>query len=445
MLKSDIILEGMHKLHPIAIDLSLDRLIELLAKLGNPQANLPAIIHIAGTNGKGSTLAYMKYILQNHGKKVHSYTSPHMVKFTERISLAQQTLDATNIAHSQDIEEQAFVDILEEVLAINDGEPITFFEMTTAVAFVAFSRVKADYLLLEVGLGGRFDATNVIDEVALSIITPVSIDHTEYLGNKIAKIAFEKAGIIKDNCPLIVGPQTDDAFDVIEKIALEKHAKMISYGVEFQAYEEHNRLIYQDQTGLLDLPMPALIGAHQVQNASIAIAACEYLLGDTFKEAFTAIALKQVKWPARFERLNSNLLNTLIPTGAHLWLDGGHNAAGGIALAQQLLKLNQAHSMPLYLIVGMLKSKEADAFLKPFIALNPKLFCLDIEGREDSFDLIDLTNIATNIGLEAAPAHNIMDALKQIKLDCKTPPRILICGSLYQAGNILRLIEDANA
>ncbi len=430
MANSDEILAKAHKLHPVSIDLSLDRLIKLLDKLDNPHKKLPPIVHIAGTNGKGSTLSFIRAILQSHGKKIHAYTSPHLVRFSERIYLADQ-----------DISEQALVKILNEVMDANDGDAITFFEFTTAVAFLAFSQVNADYLLLEVGLGGRFDATNVIEKPILSIITPVSIDHTEYLGSDIEKIAYEKAGIIKQNTPVIVGVQCDDVFNVIENIAQKNNAKMISYGVEFQAFEQYGRLTFQDQMGLMDLPLPALLGAHQIQNASIAIAACDFLL-EKFDETLLAQALIQVKWPARFERINSKSLASLSVKNAQIWLDGGHNAAGGIALAQQLLKLSQTDPRPLYLIVAMLDSKQAHEFLKPFIALNPKLFCLEIKGQNNSFTAEKLYQIANNVGLEASIANDFTDALKQIKLDCKAPPRILICGSLYQAGNILRYIED---
>lgn len=438
MLKSDKILAGMHDLHPKIIDLSLDRLLSLLEKLGNPQDHLPPVIHIAGTNGKGSTTAYIKTILQAHGKRVHAYTSPHLVNFHERINLA------TGKGKSADISEDFLVETLEEVVRVNDGAPITFFEMTTAAGFLAFSRTPADYLILEVGLGGRFDTTNVLAQVALSVITPISIDHVQFLGDKLTGIAFEKAGIIKQNCPVIIAPQVVDAFDVVEKVAAEHNAAVTAYGVDFQAYEERGRLIYQHLTGLRDLPLPALQGAHQIQNAAVAIAASEFILSDELDEAKLSDALINVKWPARFEHLQSPAIAALTTDNAEIWLDGGHNAAGGIALAQLLTKIHNAAPKPLYMLIGMMNSKQADEFLLPFVALNPKAICLNIENEPNSFDADELQKMAQEVGITATTAPHFTDALAQIKAETNpdTPIRILICGSLYQAGNILRFIQQ---
>lgn len=436
MLKSDQILAGMHDLHPKMIDLSLDRLLVLLEKLGNPQLNLPPVIHIAGTNGKGSTSAYIKAILQAHGKRVHAYTSPHLVRFHERINLA------TTAGKSADISEDYLVKTLEEVVRINDGAAITFFEMTTAAGFLAFSRIPADYLILEVGLGGRFDTTNVLAQSTLSIITPISIDHVQFLGDKLTGIAFEKAGIIKQNCPVIIGPQETPAFEVVEKVAQENNAPITAYGVDFQAYEERGRLIYQHLTGLRDLPLPALQGAHQIQNASLAIAAVEQLLDDDLDENLLATGLTQVKWPARFQRLDSNALYDLAGDDAEIWLDGGHNAAGGIALAQLLGKLQQANPKPFYMLIGMMNSKQADEFLAPFAKFDPTAFCLDIENEPNSFSAKDMQQMAQKVGIKTLTASHFTKALQQIKAQCNQPARILICGSLYQAGNVLHYIEQ---
>ena len=436
MLKSDQILAGMHDLHPKMIDLSLDRLLILLEKLGNPQLHVPPVIHIAGTNGKGSTAAYIKAILQAHNKRVHAYTSPHLVRFHERINLA------TGAGKSADISEDYLVKTLEEVVRINDGAAITFFEMTTAAGFLAFSRIPADYLILEVGLGGRFDTTNVLAQSALSIITPISIDHVQFLGDKLTGIALEKAGIIKQNCPVIIGPQQAEAFDVVEKVAQKHNAPITAYGVEFQAYEERGRLIYQHLTGLRDLPLPALQGAHQIQNASLAIAATEQLLSDELDESLLANGLTQVKWPARFQRLDSEALYKLAGNHVEIWLDGGHNAAGGIALAQLLGTLQHKSPKPFYMLIGMMNSKQADEYLTPFAKFSPTAFCLDIENEPNSFSAVEMQKMSQKVGIKALTATHFTKALAQIKAETTEPARILICGSLYQAGNVLRYIED---
>lgn len=436
MLKSDKILAGMHDLHPKMIDLSLDRLLALLEKLGNPHLLLPPVIHIAGTNGKGSTTAYIKAMLQAHGKAVHAYTSPHLVRFHERINLS------TGAGTSADISENRLIEVLEEVVRINNGAPITFFEMTTAAGFLAFSRQPANYLILEVGLGGRFDTTNVLPKSALSIITPISIDHVQFLGNSLTGIAAEKAGIIKQNCPVVVGPQVTEAFDVIETTAQKLNAPMQAYGVDFQAYQERDRFIYQHLSGLRDLPLPALQGAHQIQNAGTAIKAMELILGEALDENLLAKALTDVKWPARFERLTSFALANLTTNNAEIWLDGGHNAAGGIALAQQLAKIHNADPKPLYMLIGMMNSKQADEFLKPFVKLNPTAFCLSIENEPNSFTAEQMHTTAQQVGLKSFASSHFTQALAQIKADCPKAPRILICGSLYQAGNILAYIDE---
>lgn len=449
MQKSDQILADMHKLHPKLIDLSLDRLVGLLDKLNNPQHNLPPIIHIAGTNGKGSTTAYIKSILQAHGKHVHAYTSPHLVDFHERIHLSNTTanIGAPNVGGnatttSADISEAYLVEMLEEVIAANNGEAITFFEITTAVGFLAFSRQPADYLILEVGLGGRFDATNVMSEIALAIITPVSIDHVQFLGAELKQIAYEKAGIIKPNCNLIIGPQQTDAFEVIEQVANQHNANKISYGVDFQAYQERGRLIYQHLNGLLDLPLPALQGAHQIQNASIAISATRFLLADTFSENQTAYGLKQTIWPARFQHITSVALTNLAPDNADIWLDGGHNAAGGQAVAQLLGNLQTKDPRPLFLLIGMMNSKQADEFLAPFAMLNPTAYCLPIEDEVNSFSAQELAKMANGTGIRTQTSTHFIQALQAIKAECNKAPRILICGSLYQAGNVLKYIRS---
>ena len=315
---SDVILERMMSLHPKIIDLTLDRVWRLLGALGNPQNDLPPVIHIAGTNGKGSTQAMFRAGLEGVGKSVHAYTSPHLARFHERIRLAGEL-----------ISEEALTQVLDDCYAANDGANITYFEITTVAGLLAFARTPADYTLLEVGLGGRLDATNVIDKPALTVITPVSIDHQQFLGDTLPEIAAEKAGIIKRGVPCIVGPQEDGALDVIEARAERLGAPLMVYGQHWHVTEERGRLVYQDETGLLDLPLPNLIGAHQVQNAGIAIAGLRAL---GFGEDACEAAVTRAEWPARMQRLrNGPLVKAAGP--AELWLDGGHNAAAGIALA----------------------------------------------------------------------------------------------------------------
>ncbi|WP_297341353.1 folylpolyglutamate synthase/dihydrofolate synthase family protein, partial [Pseudophaeobacter sp.] len=311
---SDAILARMLALHPKIIDLTLDRVWRLLERLDNPQDKLPPVIHLAGTNGKGSTQAMIRAGLEGWGKSVHAYTSPHLARFHERIRLAGEL-----------ITEQHLTEVLDECYATNGDESITYFEITTVAALLAFARTAADYTLLEVGLGGRLDATNVIAQPALTVITPISIDHEQFLGDTLTKIATEKAGIIKRGVPVVVGPQPDEALEVIEATAARLGAPLIASGQQWHVSQERDRLVFQDERGLLDLPMPALLGAHQVQNAGAALAALRHLGAE---EAACEAAMKQARWPARMQRLTSGPL-VAAAGQAELWLDGGHNAAAG--------------------------------------------------------------------------------------------------------------------
>ncbi|MGR3197854.1 MAG: bifunctional folylpolyglutamate synthase/dihydrofolate synthase [Paracoccus sp. (in: a-proteobacteria)] len=324
MSQSDQILARLMALHPKVIDLSLDRMHRILAALGHPERAIPPVIHIAGTNGKGSTQAMIRAGLQAGGSRVHAYTSPHLAHFHERIRLAGDLIDEDTLAAT-----------LEECEAANDGQPITFFEITTAAAFLAFSRVPADYTLLEVGLGGRLDATNVVDDPRLTVITPVSIDHTQYLGDTLPLIAGEKAGIVKPRVPVIVGPQEDEALRVIEARAQGLTAPISAHGQHWMIQPDRDGMVFQDDHGLWDLPLPNLIGPHQIQNAGTALAALR-ALGAT--EAQARAAVTQAEWPARMQRLRRGPLVDLAGR-AELWLDGGHNPAGGEALAATLSAL----------------------------------------------------------------------------------------------------------
>ncbi|MGI9370654.1 MAG: bifunctional folylpolyglutamate synthase/dihydrofolate synthase [Ruegeria sp.] len=416
---SDIILDRMMALHPKIIDLTLDRVWRLLTALDNPQNKLPPVIHIAGTNGKGSTQAMIRAGLEGAGRSAHAYTSPHLARFQERIRLAGQL-----------ISEPALSAVLDECYAANGGENITYFEITTCAALLAFSRVQADYTLLEVGLGGRLDATNVVDKPVVSVITPISIDHQQFLGDTLTEIAGEKAGIIKRGVPCIVGPQADEAMEVIERTAARHGAPLIAYGQHWHIAEENGRLIFQDETGLCDLPMPNLLGAHQVQNAGPALAVLRHLkLDETACEA----AVTNAHWPARMQRLKTGPLVQAAPH-AELWLDGGHNAAAGVALAEVLAKLPQR---PTHMVCGMLNTKDVTGYLSPLAKQAQSLTGVSIPGEANTLSAEDTAAAAARVNLPAVTAESVQSALDSITL--KDPQaRILICGSLYLAGNVLR-------
>lgn len=416
---SDHILERMMALHPKVIDLTLDRMWRLLQKLGNPQNDLPPVIHIAGTNGKGSTQAMIRAGLEAAGKRVHAYTSPHLARFHERIRLAGTLIDGDHLSM-----------ILDECYEQNGGETITYFEITTAAAILAMARTPADYTLLEVGLGGRLDATNVIDNPLLSIITPISIDHEQFLGNTLAKIAGEKAGIIKKMCPVIVAPQPDEALDVIEQTANRNHAPLIAYAQHWQIDTERDGLIFHDDNGVVQLPRPNLPGAHQFENAGTAVAALRQLgFGNEVCEA----ALTQAHWPARMQKLQSGPVIDIAPN-AEIWLDGGHNPAAGRALGHHL---SQLPKRPTYLICGMLNTKDIAGYLSPMAAHVEKLVAVSIPGELNTLPAEDTAAAAQQAGILSETAVDVITAAGDI---AKTDPdaRILICGSLYLAGNILR-------
>ena len=419
MTTSDAILSRLMALHPKVIDLSLDRMHRLLAALGNPERAIPPVIHIAGTNGKGSTQAMIRAGLEAGGARVHAYTSPHLAQFRERIRLAG-TL----------IEDDALADLLAQVEAANDGQPITFFEITTAAAFLAFARTPADFTLLEVGLGGRLDATNVIDAPRLTVITPVSIDHTQYLGETLPLIAAEKAGIIKPRVPVIVGPQDDDALRVIEARAMGLSAPIVAHGQHWMIQPERDGMVFQDDHGLWDLPRPNLIGPHQVQNAGTALAALR-ALGATDAQARAAVT--QAEWPARMQRLRHGPLVDLAQ-GAELWLDGGHNPAGGQALAATLAAMP---ARPTHLVCGMLNTKDVAGYLRPLADHAASLTAIDIPGEPNTLPATQTADAARQVGMTAHVAQDAAQAVEQ--LVTRSPgARILICGSLYLAGRILR-------
>ena len=416
---SDAILQRMMALHPKVIDLTLDRMWRLLDAVGNPQDRLPPVIHIAGTNGKGSTQAMIRAGLEASGATVHAYTSPHLARFHERIRLAG-TL----------ITEDALSAVLDECYEANGPDPITYFEITTVAGLKAFADTAADYTLLEVGLGGRLDATNVIDAPALTIITPVDLDHQAFLGDTLAAIAGEKAGIIKRGVPCVVGPQHAEAMDVIEATAARLGAPLLAYGQHWHVGEEHGRLVYQDDNGLVDLPLPVLRGPHQIMNAGAAIAALRALGKDG---AACEAAVTDAYWPARMQKLTEGALVDMAHP-AELWLDGGHNPAAGHALAATL---KQQPPRETHLICGMLNTKDITGFLAPLAAAADSLTGLSIPGEANTISGEETARIAQSVGLTARTADTIEAAIAAI-IGKKPNVRILICGSVYLAGHVLR-------
>jgi dihydrofolate synthase/folylpolyglutamate synthase len=416
---SDVILTRMMALHPKIIDLTLDRVWRLLAALGNPEAALPPVIHIAGTNGKGSTLAMIRAGIEGAGLSAHAYTSPHLARFHERIRVAGSLISESDLSA-----------VLDECDSANAGQPITYFEITTCAALLAFARAKADYTLLEVGLGGRLDATNVIARPALCVIAPVSMDHEQYLGDTLGKIAFEKAGILKPGVPCVVGPQPDEAMAAIEARAARLGAPLLAHGQHWHVGAERGRMVYQDESGLLDLPLPNLPGAHQLDNAGAALAALRHLgLGEAACEA----AVTRAEWPARMQRLRSGPLVGSAP-GIELWLDGGHNPAAGAALATHLASLP---GRPTHLICGMLNTKDVRGYLRPLAGVAASLTAVSIPGEANTLSAEQTRDAALGVGLEAMTAHSVAAALAGIA--ARDPgARVLICGSLYLAGSVLR-------
>ena len=418
-LGSDAVLERMMTLHPKIIDLTMQRVERLLAALGHPERALPPVIHIAGTNGKGSTQAMIRAGLEAGGSLVHAYTSPHLARFHERIRLAGEL-----------ISEEALTALLDECVKANGPDEITFFEITTCAAFLAFARVKADYTLLEVGLGGRLDATNVVDHPILTVITPVSIDHQQYLGDTLPEIAGEKAGIIKRLVPVVVGPQEPEGMDVIEARALRLGAPVLAYGQQWSVSEERGRLIYQDENGLLDLPLPNLPGPFQIFNAGAAIAALRALGKD---QAACEAAVTSAFWPARMQRLRFGPLVEAAPE-VELWLDGGHNPAGGAAVAETLARMPARET---HLICGMLNTKDVRGYMRPLAPHVTRLHAVSIPGEKNTLTAEATCEAATAVGIKAVTAASVSDALTQIVADCPNA-RVLICGSLYLAGGVLR-------
>ncbi len=424
---SDLVLERLNRLHPKIIDLELDRVSRLLSLIGHPEQHLPPAVHVAGTNGKGSVIAYLRAMLEHAGYRVHVYTSPHLVRFHERIRLTGQL-----------IAEPELIDLLSECERANGGDQITFFEITTAAAFLAFTRHPADILLLETGLGGRVDATNVIDRPLACVITTISMDHMQYLGDTISKIATEKAGIIKRGVPIVVGPQPAEAAEVLSKIARTRQAPAWRHNLEWDFVPTPTGFKYEEAGRVLDLPAPCLPGRHQIANAAIAIAATRFLTGFEIGPGEIKAGLAGAQWPARMQRLGHGPLFDLLPPGWELWLDGGHNEDAGNAIAGMLQDWRATDSKKTSLVFGMLNSKEPVAFLRPLSPFVDDLSAVSIPGDHASLSAEECVAFARDAGIAAKAFTGADAALRDIvERHGPLPRRVLICGSLYLAGTIL--------
>ena len=419
---SDLILARLQTLHPKSIDLSLGRLQRLLERLGHPERQVPPVVHIAGTNGKGSTLAILDAMLVAAGQRVHRYISPHLVHFNERILL-----------HGRPIEEAFLAEVLDVCERANADAPITFFEITTAAAFLAFARTPADWLLLETGLGGRLDATNVVDQPRLTLISPVSMDHESYLGNTLEAIAGEKAGIIKPGVPVLVGPQEPAALAVLQARADRVGAPLQACGRHWWIAAEPKGFELRTTTATLALPRPGLAGAHQIQNA--ALAACAGLeLG--LDHAALDSGIRQAKWAARLQPLPTRGFPTAGSAPLEIWLDGGHNPAAGQALASSLEEI--ARGRPIELVVGMLETKDTGQFLAPMRGLVQRLHAVPVPDEPLGREPAAIAAAAAALGIEALTASGVDAAIARVAADAEGPRVVLICGSLYLAGHVLR-------
>ena len=426
-------IEALMRLHPKGFDLSLDRVRRLLAALGDPQDRLPPVIHIAGTNGKGSATAFCRAILEAEGLSVHVHTSPHLVNWHERYRLGRRGASGTLV------DDATLADAVRRAAAANDGQPITVFEILTAVTFLLFCEHPADAAVIEVGLGGRFDATNVIGKPAACLIMPVSVDHQAYLGDSVELIAAEKAGIIKRGVPVVIGNQEHEAALQVLVAAAERALSPASvFGQDYSAHEEHGRLVYQDDAGLLDLPLPRLPGRHQHANAAAAIRAIKcagFRIGDTAVEA----GLASVDWPGRMQRISGGNLLACAPEGAEIWLDGGHNPGAGAVVAEALAELEERVPRPLFLVAGMISTKDPIGYFEAFAGIARHVFTVPIRSSELGIDPLVLADDAAEAGLSAEPVESVAEALSLISenWDTNPAPRILIGGSLYLAGEVL--------
>jgi dihydrofolate synthase / folylpolyglutamate synthase len=418
-------------LHPRPVDLDLSRMLRLLDRLGHPERQLPPVIHVAGTNGKGSTIAYLRAILEAAGLRAHVYTSPYLVRINESYRIG--TPGSSRLVGDDELRE-----VLEHCEAANSGLPVTIFEVETAAALSLFARHPAELVILEVGLGGRLDATNVIDAPLATVITPISMDHTEFLGDTLARIAGEKAGIIKRGVPVICAAQDDEAMTVIEQQARFRQAPLHAAGQQWHVNVERGRLVYQDDRGLMDLAAPRLFGRHQFDNAGLAIATLRALDAFRIDAAAFETGIIAAEWPARMQRIAAGTLLGLAPPGCEIWLDGGHNAEGGRVAAAALGDLEERVSRPLVVIAGMMANKDAGAFLANFAGLTRHIMAVRIPGRDQAMPPERLADAARHLGMRVEVAESVEAALHALTaLAYEVPPRILITGSLYLAGHVL--------
>ncbi|MER9658826.1 folylpolyglutamate synthase/dihydrofolate synthase family protein [Mesorhizobium sp. M0184] len=430
-LAADREIESLMALHPKGFDLSLDRISRLLERLGNPQDQLPPVIHIAGTNGKGSCAAFSRALLEAAGYRVHVHTSPHLVNWHERYRLAAD-------GGGRLVDDKVFAEAIARVAKANQGQKITVFEILTAVTFLLFSEHPADAVILEVGLGGRFDATNVIAEPAVSVIMPVSLDHEAYLGDRVELIAAEKAGIIKRGCPVVIGAQeSETAQQVLIETAERLGCPAFVYGQDFLAYEENGRMVYQDEDGLMDLPPPRLPGRHQFANAAAAIAAVK-AAGFEISHRAAEKAMANVAWPGRMQKLPQGRLSELAPKGADIWLDGGHNPGAGVVVAEALAEQEEKNPRPLFLISGMINTKDQSGYFRAFKGLVRHVYTVPVSLSDAGVPNDELATRAIEAGLSAEPVSSVANALMLLRDTWDgPPPRILIGGSLYLAGAVL--------
>lgn len=430
-LAADREIEHLMTLHPKGFDLSLDRIARLLERLGNPQDRLPPVIHIAGTNGKGSCAAFSRALLEAAGHLVHVHTSPHLVNWHERYRLAAE-------GGGKLVDDDVFAEAIARVAKANQGQKITVFEILTAVTFILFSEHPAEAAIIEVGLGGRFDATNVISRPAVSVIMPVSMDHEAYLGDRVELIAAEKAGIMKRGCPVVIGAQeSETALEVLIETAERLDCPTVVYGQDFLAFEENGRMVYQDEDGLMDLPLPRLPGRHQFANAAAAIAAVK-AAGFEISHRAAEKAMTSTAWPARMQKLTQGRLVELAPKGAEIWLDGGHNPGAGVVITEALAEQEEKNPRPLILIAGMINTKDQTGYFSAFKGLARHVYTVPVSKSDAGVPNDELALRATEAGLSAEPVNSVADALMLLRDSWDGPaPRILIGGSLYFAGAVL--------
>ena len=427
MKKSEQILKRLESLHPKQIDLSLERTLNLLNKIGNPQEKLPPTIHVAGTNGKGSTIAFLRSIFEENNYKVQVYTSPHLINFNERIRI-----------NSKLISNELLISLLEECEYYNKKNPITFFEITTVAAYLGFSRIESDILLLETGLGGRFDATNVIPTTICSVITPISMDHMSFLGNSIKTITKEKVGIFKKNIPAVISKQNKEAIKVIREESKKKKVKLFEYS-KYWKISQINKAFFHLKIGneFLKIPVPNLFGNHQLYNSGTAMTVAKIQEQFSLQDKLTFQGIKKTFWPARMQKIESGKLKSIIGQDFEIWLDGGHNEHASDMLLDNIKKWKEEN---LFLIFGMLSNKEPREFLNKIIHYFRCIYVVPIVNHS-FFSTQQIKKIYKDKKDIIKPSSSVVETLRALKRDYKKG-KIIICGSLYLAGDILKENES---